>query len=611
MVVSLMVSVVLAEPRYPLVGCQERTTGTWDIVNDDPVPYSVPLTVEGIELCLDTCASRGYVFAGFDCQADDDDDGADATTRCRCHTGRPRQGDFWVLNQGGVKLSTNVLNGTCAKALSPKCPPVGGYVIGGDDHLAVYGLVAAGTAAPDDDNGPYPGPLAVLSAQPAEAPAQNCSGSADLAALPDLADIVGDSDDVAVVVASGEHYALRYAVTLSTLEIKYGGSVTFDPAGAPALNATSVSVYGTLAIGSERCAFKGTTNITLRGPKPAAPTLATKAIIVYAGGTLDVHGAPFAPTWTRLAEAAYAGATSLTLQQPVNWVAGQQIVLVTSRFVDEAGDHENELLTIASVAGRIVAFEPPLQFNHYGGPEHFAEVGLLSRDVVIQGDEQSETAAFGGHTLCTAGALCRLRYALGYRLGQLNVMGGYPFHWHMMGDVGQASYFDGLAVNHSFWRAFTIHGTSNSTLSRSVAYDVSGSAVYLEDAVEIDNVISHNLVAHVHPIAPHDKPWIDYDGGGDYSDIDWIASNASRLIPSDLTPACFYCTNPKNRWIGNAASGGFTGYLFPTVSQPLGFSYLLADDDRRAYEPMREDLLEFDGNAAHSSGQWFLNGASL
>jgi len=410
------------------------------------------------------------------------------------------------------------------------------------------------------------------------------------------------------------NYKSYVTVTLSTLEVHYGGSVAFDPAGAPALNTTGIAVYGTLAIGSERCAFHGTTNITLRGPKPAEPKNRTKAIIVYAGGTLDVHGAPYAPTWTRLAEAASAGATSLTLQQPVNWVAGQQIVLVTSRFVDEAGDHENELLTIASVAGRIVAFEPPLQFNHYGGPEHFAEVGLLSRDVVIQGDEQSETAAFGGHTLCTAGALCRLRYALGYRLGQLNVMGGYPFHWHMMGDVGQASYFDGLAVNHSFWRAFTIHGTSNSTLSRSVVYDVAGSAVYLEDAVEVNNVISHNLVAHVHPIAPHDKPCIDYDGyseGSGYANADWITSNASRLIPSDITPACFYCTNPKNRWIGNAASGGFTGFIFPVVTSPLGASYLAADVEGRAYEPMSEDLLEFDGNAAHSSGQWFRNGARL
>ena len=113
---------------------------------------------------------------------------------------------------------------------------------------------------------------------------------------------VRDAAATRFVVASGEHYALRSAVTLATLEIQEGGSVAFDPAGAPALNATSVAVYGALAIGSERCAFDGTTTITLRGAKPAAPTLATKAVIVYAGGTLDVHGAPYAPTWTRLAQ---------------------------------------------------------------------------------------------------------------------------------------------------------------------------------------------------------------------------------------------------------------------------------------------------------------------
>ena len=207
LIASLVFSVALAEPRYPLVGCQDQDEGTWDTITD-----SVPLTVEGLELCLDTCASQGYIFTAFDCVAGDDDDGTDAMTRCQCHTGRPRRADFWVLNQGGIKPSTNVLNGTCAKALSAKCPPVGGYVIGGEELLAVYGLVAAGTAAPDDDGGLYPGPMAALPAQSVEMPEQNCSNLTNLAALPDLADIVGDSDDAAVVVASGEHYALRSAV---------------------------------------------------------------------------------------------------------------------------------------------------------------------------------------------------------------------------------------------------------------------------------------------------------------------------------------------------------------------------------------------------------------
>lgn len=44
-------------------------------------------------------------------------------------------------------------------------------------------------------------------------------------------------------------------------------------------------------------------------------------------GHLDLHGCPRNVTWTRLAETALANATSLTLQQEVDWVAGDRIVV--------------------------------------------------------------------------------------------------------------------------------------------------------------------------------------------------------------------------------------------------------------------------------------------
>lgn len=63
----------------------------------------------------------------------------------------------------------------------------------------------------------------------------------------------------------------------------------------------------------------------------------------------------------------------------------------------------------------------------------------------------------------------------------------YPFHFHMMGTVSD-SFFEDCAVQHSFFRAYTVHGTSSSRVSRNVAYDVSGSAYYLEDGNEVRSV---------------------------------------------------------------------------------------------------------------------------
>jgi hypothetical protein len=57
----------------------------------------------------------------------------------------------------------------------------------------------------------------------------------------------------------------------------------------------------------------------------------------------------------------------------------------------------------------------------------------------------------------------------------------------MMGTVSD-SFFEDCAVQHSFFRAYTVHGTSSSRVSRNVAYDVSGSAYYLEDGNEVRSV---------------------------------------------------------------------------------------------------------------------------
>lgn len=44
-------------------------------------------------------------------------------------------------------------------------------------------------------------------------------------------------------------------------------------------------------------------------------------------GQLDLHGIPRSITWTRLAATALVNATSLQLQQAVDWVRGDRIVI--------------------------------------------------------------------------------------------------------------------------------------------------------------------------------------------------------------------------------------------------------------------------------------------
>ncbi len=205
-------------------------------------------------------------------------------------------------------------------------------------------------------------------------------------------------------------------------------------------------------------------------------------------GQLDLHGRLFSPTWTRLSASALAGATSITLQSAVNWQPGQLVAIPTSIYRDVVDGNQNEVLTVASVSpdGRTLTFTTPLRFNHYGGEEYQTEVVLLSRTILLRSSEETEATKIGAHVRVEgqvrsvivigrevscrqsqrasghlthwlprhAIAQGRIEGTLAYRLGQLNVIGAYPFHWHMVGEVNSTwlSYIKDSSVFHGYFR---------------------------------------------------------------------------------------------------------------------------------------------------------------
>ena len=84
----------------------------------------------------------------------------------------------------------------------------------------------------------------------------------------------------------------------------------------------------------------------------------------------------------------------------------------------------------------------PLAFAHYGEMQTIAgrtvderaEVGLLTRNIVIQGDSASSAGGFGGHLMGMGGTL-RSRGRRAPFHGTEGLMARYPMHWHMMGPV--------------------------------------------------------------------------------------------------------------------------------------------------------------------------------
>lgn len=405
-------------------------------------------------------------------------------------------------------------------------------------------------------------------------------------------------------------YVLSGAADLRgySLGIPAGGELILSDGAS--LQAREIVVNGTLTAGSAACPITGKVTVTLTGGKSgigSAELLDSKAgmkgILVH--GAVSLFGRRPYPTWTRLGASAWPGNSSIELAETVDWRAGDRVVVVTTAWQDDPDSHQNEVREIAAVSGKRITLTEPLSHPHYGGAEYQAEVALLDRSITVQGDEGSEAESFGAHIMCRPGSRCRIAGVRAYRAGQLNVMGRYPFHLHMMGDVAGGSFFHDNTVERSYFRGYTVHGTHNTTLHRNVAFDVQGSVYYMEDGVEEDNDLFYNLAAFVHVIGR--LP--DYSCGKPAQvGCTGIRSSADRIVSSDVSAVGFYCTNAHNRWVGNAASGGFSGFAFPALPKVLGLSYA----KNTAMEPYARPLLQFDSNSAHSSGRlWEANGACI
>ena len=81
--------------------------------------------------------------------------------------------------------------------------------------------------------------------------------------------------------------------------------------------------------------------------------------------------------------------------------------------------------------------------------------------------------------------------------------------------------------------------------------------------------------------------------------VEVLRTSQSSVPCSRLLAAGFYITNVHNNVIGNAASGGWAGFAFPNLPEPLGPS---RDIEIR---PSSATSLTIDGNHAHSSAWWW------
>lgn len=375
-----------------------------------------------------------------------------------------------------------------------------------------------------------------------------------------------------VVVPAGADVTLDTDLNLDTLVID--GTVRCGDASVE-IAARWILVNGRFLCGSRRNRYQGELTITLTGPGTGSfHGFGDKFFGVSDGGRLELHGER-ARSWTRLAATAQPGDTVIHLEHAV-WGPGDRIVLAPTNYEPDEG----EAVTIASRAGTRVTLTEPLRRQHYCGTDEFgrrsvtecAEVGLLSHNIVIQGNPASDTTSLGGHMMFLSDSTVHMQGIALRRMGQKGVLARYPVHWHLAGHT--EGWFKHSSVEQAYNRFVTIHGTHDVTVAKIVGYDTIGHGFYLEDGVETGNRIVCNLAVGVRS-------------------AEW----GEQVTPSDLQASGYWISNPDNVVDRNVAAGApHAGFSLSFPEHPLGPS------SNSAIWPRRTPLRSFSGNTAHSVG---------
>ena len=178
--------------------------------------------------------------------------------------------------------------------------------------------------------------------------------------------------------------------------------------------------YGRLLIGTEDSPIDCSKTVTIKmtandassregwGALSNSVPAGNKTIAAF--GRMSMVGCGPSTNYMRLKRDAVAGQTDIRVDSvPNDWVAGMQVVLSPSGAVET----EWEILTIAATANSKITFTTPLQYNHAGYQDNAvagstfanaAEVGLLTRNIKIDGSLEGVEEYYGGRVLVASGA---------------------------------------------------------------------------------------------------------------------------------------------------------------------------------------------------------------
>jgi cell migration-inducing and hyaluronan-binding protein len=449
--------------------------------------------------------------------------------------------------------------------------------------------------------------FAVVQAQNAGAPAATQTRWSDPATWPDRkVPAAGDK----VTIARGKSVLLDVSPpALNGLTID--GKLSFANTADLELTTEWIMLHGELEIGTEARPHTRKATITFANNIKdedisgiGGTTDRVDRGIMLMGGTLNLHG-DRTNTWTKLANTANAGSTSIEVLNAAGWRVGDEVVLASTDF----GPRQAERRTVSAIRGNTITLDKALEFMHFGkitfDVDERGEVGMLTRNIRLQASADAAEAPFyGGHVMAMGASKMFVEGVEFQRMGQNLTLARYPIHWHLMGDA-KGQYIRNAAIHDTYNRCVTVHGTNFLRVENNVTYNTVGHCFFLEDGIEHGNEYIRNLA--IQTKCHTSKPCVPTNLAAAGEPRTGANGQQSKdvLLPSDNTAASFWITNPDNTYRDNVAAGSDSnGFWMSLPEHPNG--KFEGSEISKATWPRRTPFREFTGNVAHSNYDAFM-----
>ncbi|OCT89718.1 hypothetical protein XELAEV_18018337mg [Xenopus laevis] len=299
-----------------------------------------------------------------------------------------------------------------------------------------------------------------------------------------------------------------------------------------------------------------------------------------------------------------------------SWKAGDVIVVASTDY----SMHQTEEFTLMpcrACSANQIKVKGKAKYLHIGehmdGVDMRAEVGLLSRNIVIYGKMEQTCYnssvckyfnfdTFGGHLKVRRGFKAVHLEGMEVRHMGQQTMGHYPIHFHTAGNVDEKggyfppTYVKDISIHHTFSRCITVHGSNGLLVKDIVGYDSLGHCFFTEDGPEERNTFDHclGLLTKAGTLLPSDRDNTMCKNILDGSYPGYVAKPRQDCN----AVSTFWMANPNNNLINCSAAGSEeTGFWFVFHHVPTGPSEGLYSPGHSEHTP----LGKFLNNRAHSN----------